>query len=181
MLSNQQIAEACAELLRLTQLGSAQAASALGLLYYRGVRWEGAPFSEVLENCRRAAIQGNSYAQYVMALYEGRQGDRSKEWFWLQKSNKQQFGPALTESARLAANVAGNPKLALAYIKRGLKARNLPAFFLLALCCLNGKFGFQWRPLGIILYPVALIAMTIALFCFRYSERVLVSPNTEPK
>jgi hypothetical protein len=173
LLSNQQIAEACAELLRLIQLGSAQAAAALGFLYFRGARLEGTSDIEVLEICRHAAMRGNSYAQYVMALHEGRRGDRKKEWHWLEMSNKQNFGPSLTESALLAANVARNTKLAIIYIKRGLKARHLPALMLLISCCLKDRLGFLWRMVGIVLYPAALLMMTIALLYFPFSQRVL--------
>jgi hypothetical protein len=177
-LSNQQFAEACAELLRLTQLGSAVAAAVLGYLYFRGITWEGVSDTEVLESCRRAATQGNSYAQYVMALHEGRRGDRSMEWHWLEMSNKQHFGPSLTESAILAANVARNTKLALIYIKRGLKARHLPALMLLVSACLKDRFGFLWRLVGIILYPAAMLTMTIAILYFPFSERVLIATKT---
>jgi TPR repeat protein len=177
LLSKHQIADACAELLRLAQLGSVQAAAALGLLYFRGIRWAGAADTEVLDICRRAAIRGGSYAQYVMALYEGRRGDRSKEWAWLKMSNKQEFGPSLTESARLAANVARNSKLAWIYIKRALKARHLPALMLLVAAGSKGRFGILWRIFGVILCPGAVLMMFIALFYFRYSEHVLASTN----
>jgi hypothetical protein len=177
LLSKQQIADACAELLRLAQLGSIQAAAVLGFLHFRGIRWAGATDTEIIEICRRAAIRGGSYAQYVMALYEGRWGDRSKEWAWLKMSNEQEFGPSLTESARLAANVARNSSLAWVYIKRGLRARHLPAL----IAGSKGRFGLLWSLFGIVVYPGALLAMTIAVFCFRYSEHVFVSTNLNYK
>jgi len=90
---------------------------------------------------------------------------------------RQEFGPSLTESARLAANVAKNSKLAWIYIKRGLKERHLPALVLLAAAGSKGRFGILWRILGVIFYPGAILLMFIALSYFRYSEHVLVSTN----
>ena len=82
LLSAGLVMEACDELWRMAKLGSDPAAALLGYLSFRGIPWDGADEKQIHDRCRDAAVAGNSYAQYVIALTEGRSGALASALKW---------------------------------------------------------------------------------------------------
>lgn len=171
LLSEGRVSDACVELWRLNQLGSDQAAAVLAFMYLRGVSWTEVSDAEVTDACRRVALRGNSFAQFVMALRERNRKDYRKEWSWLKMANKHNFGASLGESARLAGSIIGKPGLALPYFKRALHARHIPSMLYFVGYCVRGYYGWMARIFGLIALPVALLTVAITLRYFPFSEK----------
>ena len=172
LLSVGAVSEACTEVQRLSMLGSDQAAALLAFMSLRGISWSGEEKDKILQRCRQAALQGNSYAQYVMALNERRQKNYGKEWEWLKMANAKEFGPSLAESGLLAARVIGRADLARAFFARGIRVRHIPSLVFLLSFCIRGTYGIVGRTLGIIAFPIATATMAIGVRYFPFSLSV---------
>jgi hypothetical protein len=180
LLSEGRISAACDALWRRATLGSDTAAAILGYMNLRHVVPDAVESSDVTQRCVDAANRNDGFAQYVVAWQAYETGDFQTFAKWLERSARQLFLPAIADMGRYAvqtprASVASRPiakkSLWIAF-KRG---HVISASYFLRSCA-KGQFGFHFRFVGLVGFPLALILLVPILRLCPFSISVFSYP-----
>jgi hypothetical protein len=180
LLSEGRVSAACDALWRRASLGSDAAAALLGYMNLRHVVPDGVESSEVTQRCADAANRNDGFAQYVVAWQAYEMGDPQTYAKWLERSAMQRFLPAIADLGRysmqapqttVAARRNAKKSLWIAF-KRG-HFISAPYFFR---CCAKGQFGFHFRLLGLVGFPLSIIVLLPIVKLYPFSIRVFSYP-----
>jgi hypothetical protein len=180
LLSEGRVSVACDALWRRATLGSDAAAALLGYMNLRHVVMDGIDSSEVTQRCVDAANRNDGFAQYVVAWQAYEMGDPQTYAKWLERSARQRFLPAIADMARYAMQAPGTSVAGRRNAKKSfwiaLKRGHVISAAYFFRCCANGRFGFYFRLLGLVGFPLSLIALLPIVKLCPFSIRVFSYP-----
>jgi hypothetical protein len=180
LLSEGKVSAACDALWRRATLGSDAAAALLAYMSLRHVEMEGIESSEVTRRCLDAANRNDGFAQYVVAWQAYEMGDNQAYAKLLARSARQRFLPAIADMARYAIQASGTSVGGRRNAKKSFwvsfKGGHLISALYFFRCCANGKFGFHFRLLGLIGFPLSLVLLLPIMKLCPFSIRVFSYP-----
>ncbi len=160
-------------MLRLAQLGSNSAAATLGYFCLLSEDNDGIDRESGLSLCRAAANRGDSYAQYVTAWHEYELGHIRSFQRWINRSARQRFTPALGDLALLMLSPRKRsnrrPDLAKRIFFFAIRRGHLASIILFLARSLVGSFGWHYRVIALIAFPIAIIIVGFATRIYPFS------------
>jgi hypothetical protein len=180
LLSEGRVSVACDALWRRASLGSDAAAALLGYMNLRHVVPDGVESSEVTQRCVDAANRNDGFAQYVVAWQAYEMGDPQTYAKWLERSARQRFLPAIADMARYAmqapqTTIAGRRNAKKSFWIAFKRGHVISAAYFFR-CCAKGQFGFHFRLLGLVGFPLSLIVLLPIVKLCPFSIRVFSYP-----
>jgi hypothetical protein len=180
LLSEGKVPEACIALWRRASLGSDAAAALLGYMNLRHVVPDGVEPSEVTQRCVDAANRNDGFALYVVAWQAYEMGDPQTYAKWLERSARQRFLPAIADVARYAMQTPG-PTVAVRRVAKksfwiAFRRGHVISASYFFRCCAKGQFGFHYRLLGLVGFPLSLIALLPIVKLYPFSIGVFSYP-----
>jgi TPR repeat protein len=163
-----------AELKRRATLGSASAAAVLGYLEFMGAFGTEPDLDAAIACCTGPAKAGYPYAQYVLSWAYWEKRNRTEAMRWMKRSTAKSFLPALVDSGRMLAALAGNRGEVRAAVRILWGAHRLGhagALLLIGGLALRGVMGPLPRLLGLVLFPFAAIRLAVAWRCEPFAAR----------
>lgn len=157
-----------AELRRRISPGSASAAALLGFLELMGAISGIADPQAAITCCSAPAKAGSPYAQYVLSWAYWHSGRETDALRWMKRPAAASFLPALVDSGRMLANLAGDAQRKRAAVRILWGAHRLghaAALGIISGIALRGDLGLVQRLLGVALFPYAMIRGLIAYRC----------------
>lgn len=163
LLSEGSVSAACDALWRRATLGSDAAAALLGYMNLRHVVPDGVESSEVAQRCVDAANWNEGFALYVVAWQAYQMGDYRTYAKWLDRSARQRFLPAIADIARAAMQATQTTVASRRIAKKSFwiafKRGHVISALYFFRCCAKGQFGFHFRVLGLIGFPLSLVLL----------------------
>lgn len=167
-----------AELARLAQLGSANAAAMLAFLELRGEMSGHSDSARALQLCVSVASHRNAYVGYVQAWAHWLQDEHKSAMDCLRQSAVQLFPPAALDLARFVWHGWGiaNPdtRVAVQLLRHADALGHRASLLMRCAFYISGALGTVRRIAGCVLYPIALARYAIALWSNPFSERVFL-------
>jgi hypothetical protein len=151
-------------------------AAVLGYMNFRHVAVDGLVSTEVSQRCVDAANRNDGFAQYVVAWQAYELGEHQVFASWLHKSAKQRFLPAITDVARSAVQDPRGRDIAKRSFFVAFKRGHVISALFFFKSCLNGQFGFLFRLLGLVGFPLSLLLVLPLLKLCPFSIRVFAYP-----
>ncbi len=170
MLAHGNVSAAIQEYDRLAALGSGRARCITAYAYLMGSFLTPRDHAAAKTIALSATSSEPGYSNYILAFVALAEGNHASSFSHLIASRKAGFLPAFSASAQLFSSLYRSAerdlKLAENLFIRAIRVGHIPAYMLLAGFYLKGKRGLPKRFVGLVLYPVALIAF---YFAWRFS------------
>ena len=185
LLSDGQVKDASIELWRLASVGSNTAAATLGYMCLTNGELDGIDSMAAFRLCAASANRGDRYAEYVIAWHEYEKGNLKKLSYWLNRSAKQKFPPAVGDLGLLLISPADRANRRISLSKRLFRIAgrlgHLPSVAIFLRNCRAGVFGKAYMAIGCIFLPFAVLLMSIAMWLYPFSILVSTYPAGKKK
>lgn len=175
LLNQRRFAEAFAIYRDLAASGDARCQAFLGWMYDRGVGVAQNP-AKAYECYKSAALLGYKEGAFYCGRRAAFAHNHKEALDWLGKAAAQGYGPALLWLGVLHLNGEGvtqDTDKAVRYLKQASETGNFLARRKLAILMLNGKLGLLRIPVGLILFPVAILRAFIDAAREGYTDRLI--------
>jgi TPR repeat protein len=166
MLAHGDVNAAIQEYDRLAALGSGRARCITAYAYLMGSFLTPRDQAAAKRIALSATSSEPGYSNYILGFVALAEGDHASRFTHFITSRKAGFLPAFSASAQLFTNLYHSAerdlKLAENLFLRAIRVGHIPAYMLLAVFYLRGKRGLLKRFVGLVLYPISLIAFYFA-------------------